>query len=79
MLQQLGYNRMANSQSGTMGSPKGPGDTATDAPPADLLPSTANTMAYTKFTNQKDLGKYLLSEYHIRSANELSSCETCHR
>jgi hypothetical protein len=32
-----------------------------------------------KFTSQADLGKYLTAQYHIRSANELSSCEVCHR
>jgi hypothetical protein len=25
------------------------------------------------------LGKYLTQEYHIRTPQELSSCETCHR
>ena len=35
--------------------------------------------SYQKFTDQKALGEYLLDRYHIRSANQLSSCETCHR
>ena len=34
---------------------------------------------YVKFTSQNDLGKYLTAQYHIRTANELSSCEVCHR
>jgi hypothetical protein len=34
---------------------------------------------YQEFTDQSDLGHYLMQQYHIRSANELSSCETCHR
>lgn len=34
---------------------------------------------YQKFTSQIDLGHYLMQQYHIRTANELSSCETCHR
>jgi len=34
---------------------------------------------YTKFTSQIDLGKYLTAQYHIRTPNELASCETCHR
>ncbi len=34
---------------------------------------------YQRFTSQTDLGHYLMQQYHIRSANELSSCETCHR
>jgi len=33
----------------------------------------------TKFTSQMELGKYLTAQYHIRTPNELSSCETCHR
>jgi hypothetical protein len=34
---------------------------------------------YTKFTSQDALGKYLTEQYHIRTPNELSSCEVCHR
>ncbi len=34
---------------------------------------------YQKFTNQIDFGHYLMNQYHIRTGNELSSCETCHR
>jgi hypothetical protein len=45
-----------------------------DAPPATVLP-----VSYQKFTSQSDLGKYLTAQYHIRGANELSSCEVCHR
>ncbi len=36
-------------------------------------------LSYQKFTTQIDLGYYLMDKYHIRSANELSSCEVCHR
>ena len=54
------------------------GETVSDAPPADLLPARA-TLNYTKFTSQHDLGMYLNGKYHIRTANELSSCEVCHR
>ena len=46
-----------------------------DAPPSNLLPA-AN---YQKFTSQMELGRYLTTQYHIRTANELSSCEVCHR
>lgn len=35
--------------------------------------------SYQKFTSQDDLGHFLLKQYHIRTANELSSCEVCHR
>jgi len=31
------------------------------------------------FTSQKELGRYLTAQYHIRPPNELTSCETCHR
>ena len=37
-----------------------------------------NDLLY-EFTSQMDLGRYLTAQYHIRTANELSSCETCHR
>jgi hypothetical protein len=43
------------------------------------VPVLALPASYKKFTNQTDLGHYLMDQYHIRTANELSSCETCHR
>ena len=43
------------------------------------VPVVTMPASYTKFTSQVDLGHYLMDRYHIRSANELSSCETCHR
>ena len=43
------------------------------------VPVIAMPANYQKFTSQIDLGHYLMEQYHIRSANELSSCETCHR
>ena len=73
----LGGN--GQSQSGTMSGPRpteGDSKTFSDVPPATLLPAVAN---FQKFTSQVDLGKYLTSQYHIRGANELSSCEVCHR
>jgi hypothetical protein len=44
--------------------------------PATGPPSAAN---YIKFTDQESLGKFLVQQYHIRTPQELSSCETCHR
>lgn len=35
--------------------------------------------SYVKFTDQEALGKYLTEKYRIRTPQELSSCETCHR
>jgi hypothetical protein len=43
------------------------------------MPQIAMPASYTKFTSQIDLGHYLVDKYHIRTANELSSCEVCHR
>ncbi len=54
-----------------------PDVSATGVPPAEFVPLPA--ASYRKFTSQTDLGKYLTSQYHIRTANELSSCEVCHR
>ena len=34
---------------------------------------------YEKFTSQEELGKFLVAHYKIRTPNELSSCEVCHR
>ena len=55
--------------------------TASDAPVSDApveAPLSAQ-VNYRKFTSQDELGKYLTAQYHIRTANELSSCEVCHR
>lgn len=49
------------------------GEGQTDAP------MIAMPASYQKFTSQNDLGRYLTQQYHIRTANELSSCEVCHR
>jgi hypothetical protein len=35
--------------------------------------------AYQKFSGQDELGKFLVQHYKIRTPNELSSCEVCHR
>ena len=54
----------------------GSGETVTDGPPVGQLAMPAT---YQKFTSQIELGKFLTAQYHIRTANELSSCEVCHR
>ena len=48
---------------------------ASDAP-AGEVPAALH---YEKFTSQDQLGHFLLKQYHIRTPNELSSCEVCHR
>jgi len=53
----------------------GAGKTATDAPTGTIPAS----LHYEKFTSQDQLGHFLLKQYHIRTPNELSSCEVCHR
>ena len=45
-------------------------------PTVPMLPAQ---LSYTKFTSQRELGYYLMDHYKIRRANELSSCEVCHR
>ncbi len=67
---------MVHPQSGTLSEPNatsGQGQTVSDMPQT-LLPAQ-----YTKFTDQTDLGHWLMDKYHIRAANELASCEVCHR
>ena len=49
--------------------------TVSDVPPMGII----EPASYQMFTSQDDLGKYLTGKYHIRTANELSSCEVCHR
>ena len=65
-------------QSGTQLQPRpteGDSKTYSDVPPASMpLP-----ISYRRFTSQDELGKYLTAQYHIRTANELASCEVCHR
>ena len=51
------------------------GQAVSDAP-ATVVPAALH---YEKFTDQTSLGKYLTQQYHIRTPQELSSCETCHR
>ncbi len=65
-------------QSGTQMQPiptVGAGETVSDVPVSPVLMPAS----YKKFTSQVDLGHYLMDRYHIRTANEISSCETCHR
>jgi hypothetical protein len=69
---------MGREQSGTDMQPHpttGGDKTVSDVPPMSVLMPAS----YQKFTSQIDLGHYLMGQYHIRTANELSSCETCHR
>jgi hypothetical protein len=47
---------------------------------SDASPTSAGLPAgYQKFTSQDELGRYLTAQYHIRTANQLASCEVCHR
>jgi hypothetical protein len=67
---------LSKEQSGTNLEPQsrtGAGQTYSD------MPQIAMPANYVKFTSQIDLGHYLMQQYHIRTANELSSCEVCHR
>ena len=67
---------IGGTQSGTRLNPharEGEGDTISDVPQI-MMPAS-----YTKFTNQTALGHFLMDKYHIRTANELASCEVCHR
>jgi hypothetical protein len=78
LLQQLSITpRSGKAESGTNLTPHAisPGDTASDVPPMGMI----EPAAYQMFTSQDQLGKYLTAKYHIRTANELSSCEVCHR
>ncbi len=74
-----GNGGKARAQSGTSLEPHptmGDGKTVSDGPPPG---SIAMPPSYRKFSNQLDLGHYLTAQYHIRTPNELSSCEVCHR
>ena len=49
---------------------------AAQADAGAMLPAA---VSYTKFTDQRALGNFLIDHYKIRKPNELSSCEVCHR
>ena len=75
---QIPQNPDAQAQSGTHMEPRSrivAGASAANGTPLIALPP----LTYTKFTSQADLGRFLMAQYHIRTANELASCETCHR
>jgi hypothetical protein len=55
--------------------PAGPASSATDAGGETAMPAAS----YQKFTNQLSMGHFLEEQYHIKTPQELSSCETCHR
>lgn len=44
-------------------------------------PSTSHPVVVNgeKFTDQLALGTYLKKQYHVRSVNDITSCNTCHR
>jgi hypothetical protein len=56
--------------------PNAPANGQTSDAPAGMVPAALH---YEKFTSQDQLGHFLLKQYHIRTPNELSSCEVCHR
>jgi hypothetical protein len=76
---QINSQGVARSQSGTRQEPhplNGEGETVSDVSPMSgpMMPTK-----YRKFTDQMALGRFLTDQYHIRTPNELSSCEVCHR
>ncbi len=58
---------------------KEPAGASLQAQAGSAGPMIAMPASYQKFTSQDDLGRYLTQQYHIRTANELASCEVCHR
>ena len=56
--------------------PNAPASGQASDSPAGMVPAALH---YEKFTSQDQLGHFLLKQYHIRTPNELSSCEVCHR
>jgi Cytochrome c7 and related cytochrome c len=52
-----------------------------DAGPAmmAMTPLTPGQPAYQKFTDQDELGHFLVDHYKIRTPKDLTSCEVCHR
>jgi hypothetical protein len=56
--------------------PNAPASSQASDTSAGIVPAALH---YEKFTSQDQLGHFLLKQYHIRTPNELSSCEVCHR
>jgi hypothetical protein len=78
-LLQLPRVGMSGQQSGTRLDPHpiaGEGETISDVSPMTGAPVP---VSYQKFTSQIALGRFLTEQYHIRTPNELQSCEVCHR
>jgi hypothetical protein len=52
----------------------------TKALTGDVAPAVVPVaLRYQEFTNQNDLGHFLLDHYKIRDSRDLMSCEVCHR
>ena len=69
----------AGQQSGTSLEPharSGEGQTVSDVNP---IGGPSMPVAYKEFHSQIELGRFLTEQYHIRTPNELQSCEVCHR
>jgi hypothetical protein len=78
-LQTSGEPGVAASQSGTKLEPHpvaGEGETVSDVNPVG---GPKMPVVYKRFDSQMALGRFLTEQYHIRTPNELSSCEVCHR
>ena len=73
---QPGRDSMGTGQAGFPAEPKSINALGTTSSDVGAIPAPAH---YTKFTTQEALGHFLMDKYHIRTANELSSCEVCHR
>jgi len=71
------HSEAVHTQSGTRLQPRS--ETAEGVTASSGSPIVAVPASYQKFTSQQDLGRFLMAQYHIRTANELASCETCHR
>jgi hypothetical protein len=76
---QIEMAALQNPGSGTKLEPHpvtGEGQTVSDVSPVS---SPKIPVTYKEFHSQMELGRFLTEQYHIRTANELSSCEVCHR
>ncbi len=73
---QQGTTSQGTGNSGFAAEPRSINAFGTTSSDVGSIPMPAH---YTKFTSQADLGHFLMDKYHIRTANELSSCEVCHR
>ena len=78
------WNRLLKAESGIRGVQSCdvtdlPCKIAGEVPRGDTASGKFNADDYVPPKDQTEFGRKLMTEYHVKSANELTSCSVCHR